>query len=59
MPTDQLRQQIAASGVSMDDFLRTSYEFFYLLVAAATVAFQGAMAIYYARRQPAIAEALK
>ena len=63
MPTDQLRQalaqSVAQSGVTMDEGLRACYEFFYLLVGLATVLFQGAMAIYYARRQPAVAEALK
>jgi hypothetical protein len=63
MPRDQLRQalaqSVAQSGVTMEESLRAFYEFFYLLVGLATVVFQGSMAIYYARRQPAIVEALK
>ena len=59
LPTGDLRQAVAQSGVSMDDFLRASYEFFYLLVGLATVVFQGAMGIYYARRHAAIAQAVR
>jgi len=63
MPVDQLRQQLAQSaaqsGVTMEEGLRACYQTFYLLVGLATVLCQGAMAIYYARRYPAIAEALR
>jgi hypothetical protein len=58
MPTDELRQTAVQSGLTLDDFLRSGYELFYLLVGLATVLFQGAMAVYYARRQPPISQAL-
>jgi hypothetical protein len=59
MPTGDLRQQVAQSGIPMDDFLRSSYQFFYLLVGLLTVVFQGGMAVYFARRHAAISEALR
>lgn len=58
LSTGDLRQAVLQSGMTVDEFLRSTYQLVYLLVGAATVIFQGAMGIYYARRQPAVAKAL-
>jgi hypothetical protein len=52
------RQAIAQAGLTVDDFLRQMYVLIYTVVGVLTVLYQGTMAIYYARRQTAVAAAL-
>jgi hypothetical protein len=53
------RQAIAQAGLTVDDFLRQMYFLIYTVVGLITVLYQGTMAIYYARRQTAVAAALR
>jgi hypothetical protein len=56
--TDDARAAIAQDGLTVDEFLHMAYVFGYGSVGAATVLYQGGMAIYYARRRTAVAAAL-
>ncbi len=55
----QIRSQIAQSGLTEGQFLRSGYDLFYRLVAFVSVAYQGGMALYYLRRRRAINAALE
>lgn len=56
--TDDAKAAIAQDGLTVDQFLRMAYVFGYGLIGVLTVLYQGGMAIYYARRQSAVAAAL-
>ena len=43
----------------MDQFLRIVYKATYILVGVLTVLYQGGLTIYYQRRRPAVAAALR
>jgi hypothetical protein len=57
--TDEQRSVIRQTGMSEDAFLVATYRFGYWAVAGATLAYQGAMTLYYARRQAPVAAALR
>ena len=57
--TDDQRTVIRQTGLSEDQFLLAAYRFGYWAVAALTLAYQGAMALYYARRRGPVAAALR
>jgi hypothetical protein len=57
--TDDMRQAIAQAGLTIDEFLHATYVFGYAAIGVLTVLYQGTMAIYYARRQTAVAAALR
>jgi hypothetical protein len=56
--TDDVRDQLRPLHISEAEFLRTTYVLIYRLVAIITVAYQGGMAVYYARRRPGVIAAL-
>jgi hypothetical protein len=53
-----LEDQLAASGLNPDEFLTFLYRLVYYCVAAATIAYQGGMSLFYLRQRKAVAEAL-
>jgi hypothetical protein len=57
--TSEQREQILQAGFTVDDFLRFVYRLCCYAFAASTLIYQSAMAIYYRRRRPAVAAALK
>lgn len=57
--TSDLRAQIAATGLSEDQFLHLAYSLIYWIFAVATVFYQGGMTIYYWRRREAVRAALQ
>ena len=57
--TDDQRNVIRQTGLTEDQFLLAAYRFGYWAVAGLTLAYQGAMAIYYARRRGPVAAALR
>jgi hypothetical protein len=56
--TEEQRTVIRQAGMTVDSFLATVYRIAYELVAAATVLYQGGMALHYLRRRGSIAAAL-
>jgi hypothetical protein len=57
--TDDQRQAIAAAGFTVDQFLRMVYVGTYAAVGVGTLLYQGGMCLYYLRRRPAVAAALR
>jgi hypothetical protein len=57
--TDEQRQAIAAAGFTVDRFLRMVYVGTYVAVGVGTLFYQGGMCLYYLRRRPAVAAALR
>lgn len=57
--TAEMKQQLEVIGWSVDQFIGLVYRITYLAVSAATVLYQGGMAIYYYRRSAAVATALR
>ena len=55
---DDVRQQLKPYHLTEAEFLRLAYVGFYRLLAVLTAAYQGGMAIYYARRRAAMLAAL-
>jgi hypothetical protein len=55
---DQKRQQLAAAGLSEEDYLQAMYSTCYHLVALLTIPYQGGMALYYLRRRQPVTAAL-
>jgi len=55
---DQKQQQLAAAGLSEEDYLQAMYATCYHLIALLTIPYQGGMAIYYLRRRAAVTAAL-
>lgn len=51
-------QNLELSGLSVDDVLRTSNRQFYTALAVISLVYQGGMAVYYARKTPAVRRAL-
>lgn len=56
--TDKMRQKIAASGLTEERMLRQAHTLMYGLLAVGTVIYQGAMTLYYRRRQAAVEAAV-
>jgi len=56
---DQLNDQLKEQGVTLDQALVGLCNLVYLVLAAATVLYQGGMSIYYLRRRAAVAAALE
>ena len=56
--TDEMRANLTQAGLSEDEFLTLTYRLTYGAVAVATFFYQGGMAVYYWRRQAAVAQAL-
>jgi hypothetical protein len=56
---DSQQQVIVQSGLSVDQFLRLIYKTTYILVGLATLLYQGGLTLYYQRRRPAVAAALR
>ena len=56
--TDDLRESIANSGLSEDEFLRIVYVTSTAVFGVVTFFYQGGMAFYYQRRRAAITAAL-
>lgn len=56
--TAEQKRQIAAAGMTVDQFLGVLYRATYYLVAALSVGYQGGMVLFYARRREAIVAAL-
>jgi hypothetical protein len=56
--TDEMKEQLAVIGWTVDQFIGTVYRFTYFAVALATFLYQGGMALYYARRRAAVTTAL-
>jgi hypothetical protein len=57
--TPEMADQIQQAGMTVDQFLTELPRIFAFAVAVATIVFQGAMAVYYLRKAPAVAEALR
>ena len=57
--TDQQRDAIKQSGMSLDQFLLAAYRLGYAAVIIATLLYQGGMALYYARRGRQMAPAFQ
>jgi len=56
--TEDMKQQLASIGWTVDQFLELVFRVVYLGLSLATFIYQGAMAIYYFRRRPAVTTAL-
>lgn len=56
--TPELKAQIAATGMGMDEFLHLFNRTVFAMVATLTVIYQGGMTLYYLRRREAVARAL-
>lgn len=56
--TDEQRTVVQQAGLTVDVFLATVYRVAYEIVGAATVLYQGGMALHYLRRRAPIAAAL-
>lgn len=56
--TPQIREQIAAAGLTMDQYIAMTYHLGYRLLLLLTVGYQGTMIFYYLRRRAAVRRAL-
>jgi hypothetical protein len=56
--TNEQKAQIAALGMSVDQFIQTWKRISVMLIAIATTLYHGGMTIYYLRRRKAVARAL-
>lgn len=56
--TDDLKTMLAEQGWGVDQFLRAFNRVLFGLVALLTVAYQGGMIVYYARRRRTVTQAL-
>jgi len=57
--TDEQRTVIRQTGMSEDAFLVATYRFVNWAIAGATLAYQGAMTLYYTRRRAPVTAALR
>ncbi len=57
--TAEMKQQLEVIGWNVDQFIGLVHRITYLAVSAATLLYQGGMAIYYYRRSAAVAAALR
>jgi hypothetical protein len=53
-----LQQKIREAGLTQDEYLRFLYTCTYAALGAATLLYQGGMALYYSRRRAAVSAAL-
>ena len=57
--TDDVKKQIADTGMTVDEFLRMGYGLLYRLVGGLSILYQGGMALYYLRKRRAVSAALE
>ncbi len=57
--TDDLKTMLAQQGWGVDQFLRELNRLLFVSVAVLTIAYQGGMTFYYARRRRAVVQALE
>ena len=57
--TEPMKQQLAAEGIGIDEFLLVMNRAVFVTLAILTVFYQGGLAFYYSRRRHAIAQTLE
>lgn len=57
--TDEMHATLAQAGYDEEAFLRTGYTLTFVLIAVATIIYQGCMTIYYTRRRSSVIAALE